>query len=93
MDDGELHLRHDRQLVLDEQVVVAVDAAADRVLERQAAVRRLARGDGVEGLLEAAARHQRRVVRHAPGGGFAEGTRFSLIRDLHTCDAAAAAPG
>jgi hypothetical protein len=37
--DAQLDLADDRQLVLDEQVVVAVDAAADGVLHRQDAVR------------------------------------------------------
>ena len=36
--DRQLHLAHDRQVMLEEQVEVAVDAAADRVLNRQHAV-------------------------------------------------------
>ena len=36
----QLGLGHDRQILLEQQVVVAVDAAADRVLDRQQAMRR-----------------------------------------------------
>jgi hypothetical protein len=50
--DGQLHLADDGEVVLQEQVEVAVDAAADRVLDRQDAVRRLAAGDGGKDRLE-----------------------------------------
>ncbi len=83
--DRQLHLGDDRQLVREQQVVVAMDAAADGVLERQAAVRDRAGLDGVEDLLEAPAGHQLRVVVDAPGGRLAEGAGLTLIRDSHRC--------
>ena len=76
-------LGDERQIVREQQVVVAVDAAADRVLERQDAVRHAARGHRVEDVLEAAAGDERRVVAHAPRGRLAERSRFALIRNLH----------
>ena len=67
--DRQLDLADDRQLVLEEQVVVAVDAAADRVLDRQHAVGRPCRpATRVEHLFEAPARHaapRRRSTRRA----------------------------
>ena len=61
MDDRQLHLRDDGQLVREEQVVVAMDAAANRVFDRQDAVGRRAAVDGREDLVEAAARHELRI--------------------------------
>ena len=40
VDDVELHLAGDGEVVIEEQIVVAMDRAADRVLERDHAVRR-----------------------------------------------------
>ena len=54
--DGQLDLADDRQVVLEQQVVVAVDAAADRVLDRQDAVRGPARRHGGEHVVERLAR-------------------------------------
>src|SRR5262249_8928619 len=76
-------LRDDRQLVREQEVVVPVDAPADRVLERQDAVRRASLVHRVEDLLEAVARDELRLVIDASSGGLAEGARFSLLRDLH----------
>src|SRR5438093_1199401 len=84
MHDRQLDLRDDRQLVREQQVVVAVDAAADRVLERQDAVRGAAAVDGVEDVFEAVARDQLRLVIDPPRRRLAKGARLSLIRDLHS---------
>ena len=53
--DAQLHLADDRQHVIDEQVVVAVDAAADGVLHRENAMRGAPLGDGREDVLEGGA--------------------------------------
>ena len=82
--DPQLHLAHDRQMMLEEQVEVAVDAAADRILDRQHAVRRRAGLDRVEDVLEGAAGHELRVGADLPRGRLAECPRFPLIRNLHT---------
>ena len=55
MVDAQLDLADDRQVVVDEQVVVAVNAAADGVLHRQDAVGGAAVRDGGEDFLEAGA--------------------------------------
>ena len=83
VDHRQLDLADDRQVVLEQQVVVAVDAAADRVLDRQDAVGRGAGLDGVEHLVEAAAGDQPRVGVDPPGRRFTEGAGFALIRDRH----------
>ena len=61
MHDRHLDLADDRQLVLEQQIEVAVDAAADRVLDRQHAVGDPVGFDGVEDILEALAGNQLRV--------------------------------
>jgi hypothetical protein len=83
VDDRELDLTDDRQRALEQQVVVAMDAAADRVLDWQDAVRRPACLNGVEHLVEAAAGRQRRVGIDSPGGRLAEGARLALIGNCH----------
>ena len=72
------------ELVIEQQVVVAVDGAADRVLERHHAVRGALLDDRFEHLVERLAR-QRLGLRSAEmqRGRFAVGARFSLIRKSH----------
>ena len=60
VDHRQLRLRDDRRIVLEHQVVVAMNAAADRVLHRQQPVRRLPRRHG-EDVLEAIERDRLRV--------------------------------
>ena len=55
VDDIELDLAADREVVIEQEVVVAVDRAADRVLERNHAMRRAPLRDRVEDVLEALA--------------------------------------
>ena len=83
MHHRELDLGDDRQLVLQQQVVVAMDAAANRVLDRQHAVRRRTGVDGGEDFLEAMARNEVRLQVHPSGRCFAERPRLALICDLH----------
>ena len=83
--DGQLDLADDRQRALEQQVVVAVNAAADRVLDRQDAAGRRAGLDRVEHFVEAPAGQELRVRVNPPGGRLAEGARLALIRDLHRC--------
>jgi hypothetical protein len=56
--DRQLGLGDDRQIVLEHQIVVAMDAAADRVLDRQQSVRRVSGGHGREHVFEPIARHR-----------------------------------
>ena len=85
MDDRLFDLTDDRQFVLEQEVEVAVDAAADRVLDRQDAVVGRPALDGVEDVLERAAGQSARC---APAltllrRRLAERAGFSLIRDFH----------
>src|SRR5262249_4182639 len=79
----QLDLGDDRQLVLHEEVVVAMDAPPDRVFDRQDAVRRRPGVHGRKDFLEAVARNQLGVLIDAPRRRFAERPRFSLIGNLH----------
>src|SRR6185436_4729759 len=84
VDDVELHLARDHELVLEQQVVVAVDRPADGVLERHDAVRRALPHHGFEHLVEALAGHRfdlRPTVEERRS--FAVGARLSLIRESH----------
>ena len=83
VDHRKFHLRDNRQVVREEQVVIAMDAAADRVLNRQDAVGAGGGDDGVEDLFEAPARRELRVGIDASGRSLAEGARLALIRYLH----------
>src|SRR4029453_2511864 len=58
VDDVELYLAGDGEVVVEEQVVVAMDRAADRVLEGAQPVRRLLARDGIEDVFEALARQR-----------------------------------
>jgi hypothetical protein len=80
---AQLHLADDRQIVVHEQVVVAVDAAADGVLHRQDAVRGAPAGDGGEHLFETGAGEDVGAGRVGEGGRFAIGARFPLERYEH----------
>src|SRR6185436_1665090 len=84
MDDIELHFTGDRDLVIEQEIVVAVYGAADRVLERDDAVGRAPLGDRFEDFVEALAR-QRLGLRSGElqGGRLAVGAGFSLIRESH----------
>ena len=84
MDDVELDFAGDPELVIEQQVVVAVNRAADGVLERNDAMRRPLLDDRLEDLVERLA-GQRLDVGPAKmqRGCLAVGARFSLIRDSH----------
>jgi hypothetical protein len=84
MDDIELHFAGDHELVIEEQVVVAMNGAANRVLERHHAVRGALLHHRLEHFIEALARHRfdlRSAVHKR--GGLAIGAGFSLIRESH----------
>jgi hypothetical protein len=83
MDHRHLDLPDDRQVMLEQQIEVAVDAAADRVLDRQHAVVGRAAVDGGEHILEALAGLELSFRIHQPRGGLAERSGFSLIGDPH----------
>ena len=83
VDDRQLDLADDRQVVLEEQIEVAVDAAPDRVLDRQHAVVGRPRVDRVEDVLEAAARHELGVGIHLPRRRLAERSGLTLIGNTH----------
>src|SRR4029450_256922 len=84
-EDVELSLAGDGEVVVEEQVVVAMDRAADRVLERDHAVRRLLARDGIEDVFEALTR-QRLGLRSAvlQRCRFAIRAWFSLICQSHS---------
>ena len=84
VDDVELHFAGDAELVIEQQVVVTVDGAADGVLERNDAMGRPLLDDRLEDLVERLA-GQGFDVRPAEvkRRRFAVGARFSLIRDSH----------
>ena len=83
VDDGQLHLGHNREVVREQQVVIAVDAAANRVLDGHDPVRRRPGIDGVEDLLEAPARDEPGVRIHPSRRSLAERARLALICDVH----------
>jgi hypothetical protein len=70
--------------VLDQQVEVAVDAAADRILDREHAVGRRVGVHGREDVLERLARHEFRVGAHQTRRRLAERSGFSLIGKTHS---------
>ena len=81
--DRYLDLTHDRQVMLHQQVEVPVNAAADRVLNRQHSVVGRAGVDDVEDIFEALAGQQLGFRVDQPRRGFAEGSRFSLVGNPH----------
>ena len=76
-------LPDNRDLVLEQQVEVAMDAAADRVFDRQHAVVDGATVDRGKHVLEASTGHQDGVTGDLPRGGFAERSGFSLVGNAH----------
>src|SRR5712672_3518345 len=83
MDYRHFELAHDREVVLEEQVEIAVNAAANRVFDRQHPEINLVVVDRREDILKALTGHQMSVRSDLPRGGFAERSWFSLIRDAH----------
>ena len=84
MHDVELDLAGDPELVIEQQIVVAVDGAADRVLERHDAVRRPFLDDRFEDVVEGLAGQRLDIgAAEMKRRRFAVGPRFSLIRDSH----------
>src|SRR5262249_49841460 len=62
VDDVELHLAGNHQFVLEQEVVIAVNGAADGVLERDHSMRRALLHDGLEHFVEGLARHRLDVL-------------------------------
>ena len=83
VDDRQLDLGLNRQLVRHQQVVVAMNAAANRVLNRQDPVMGLPALDGGKHVLEALARQELRIRGDTPPGRLAERARLPLIGHLH----------
>ena len=81
--DGVLHLGHDRQLVLEHQIVVSVDRALDGVLDWQDPVGRLTLFDRREHVIERRARHWIGRWVELQRGGFAVRSGNPLIRNPH----------
>jgi len=79
----DLHFTDDRQLVLDEQIVVPMDASPDRVLHRQDPPGRASLGDRREHVFKAAARHHNGLRCKPQGRRFAVSAGFSLERNTH----------
>src|SRR3954447_9182552 len=80
---AQLHFADDRQFVLDEQIVVAMNAAADGVLHRQDPGRLTAPRSPGEDVLETAARQHVRFGREAKRGRFAVSARLTLECNSH----------
>ena len=83
VDDRDLYLADDRQLPLDEQIVIAVNGSADRVLDRDDAEVHRPVADGIEHLVERGVWARLRIRHQPEHGGLAERARFTLIRDSH----------
>jgi hypothetical protein len=83
MHDRQLDFGDDGQVVREQQVVVTMDAAADRVFDRYDAVSGRVGIDGLEHLFEGAARDQLRVRIDPSRGSLAEGARLALVCDFH----------
>jgi hypothetical protein len=81
---AQLDLADDRQLVLQQEIVVAVDAAADGVLHGQDAVGRAAAVHGGEDLFEGRAGKNGSAGRIFECGGFAIRAGFPLKRYEHS---------
>ena len=83
MHDHQLDLADDPQVVLQQQVVVAMDGAADRILDRQNPVGRRALLNRRKDRFEALPRQQvgRRLEPQRRRLGV--GSRLPLIRDTH----------
>ena len=83
MHDRHLHFADDRQIALHQQVVVAVNRSADRVLNRDDSQIDGTVGHGVEDFVEGRIRARLRIRQQPEHGGLTECARFSLIRDSH----------
>ena len=84
--DRQRHLADNGQIVFEEQVVVAVNTAADRVLDRQDAVCRLTGRDCGEDVLERLAGEKVGMIAETKRGGLAVRSRFALEGDAHGPD-------
>src|SRR6185295_5045580 len=84
---AQLDLADDRQVVLEQQIVVAVDAAADGVLHRQDAVRRAGVAHRGEDFVEGRAGKRLRGGSELESRGLAVGPRLSLEGDDHVAAA------
>ena len=82
--DRQFHLSDDRKVVLDQQVVIPVDAAADRVLDGQDPVRRPGGRNRLEHLVERLAREHVGVVAVTERRGLAVGPGLPLVGDAHS---------
>ena len=78
-----LDLADDRQLPFDQQVVVAMNRAADRVLDRDDAEVHRAGVDRVEHFVERRIGTRIRIRQQPHDGRLAERSRFSLKRNSH----------
>ena len=81
--DRQLDLGDDRQLVLQQQIVVLVNGATNRVLDRQNAVGRLALLDRREDRLEALSRQEISRRLESQRRRLGVGALLPLIRDTH----------
>lgn len=79
--DGELDLANDVKAVAEEEVVIPMDAAAERVLDRKNGAVGDPELDGLEGDLELVAGDGLAVGVGLPGGGLAVGPGDALVRD------------
>jgi hypothetical protein len=83
MRDLKLHFAHDGKFVLEEKVVILMDAAASRVLDWQDAVGHLAALDRGKHLFKALAGRQLRVRTEPQRGRLTVRSRLALIRNTH----------
>src|SRR5262245_11555636 len=83
MNDRQLDLSDDREMVSHQQVVVAMNASADRVLDRHDAITGRPAFDRRKHLLESSARDELCIGDNAPRRCLAEGPRLPLIGDSH----------
>ena len=82
--DAHARLAADRQIGIEQQIVIAVNRPRETVLDRRDATVRLPRSDRGEHLVERMARHAGHLrPEETAGGGFTECACFTLIRDLH----------
>lgn len=79
--DGELHFPDDVEAVTEEEVVVPMNAPAERVLDGQNSSISDPQLDGLERDLELVARDGLAVRVGFPGGGFAVGAGHALVGD------------
>ena len=86
MHDVEFHFAGDHQLVFEQQVIVAMDRAADGVLERHDTMRRSPFDNRLEHIVKALARDRLDFGSAVQERcGFAVRPGFSLISESHEC--------